>query len=483
MNNHADSPECPPGRDIGSSEYLKPMKMSFDNMIQGCKFCIFNLYHNIWDVTASIAYLKSINIQQKFFKSFIIDATIKYRAMGMTISDIYEKIKFPSAWTSYVTINQYIDAPMHLLFQGINNSIIEISTLFVSNSFCKRKFIEESNKLLEKVKQMQCHFCRIEPFYESNMKINPGWVAENHLGFSRIIIQTSSVLSYILDPSTTTLKDFKFMIQSWSCLISRLMTQEIISTDEIEDYIRIFLYLFHKFEDNANVTKGNNFMWYNRGNFLSLLNLPDQISNFGSLRHYWEGSRERYIQIIKPFMKNMRQTDSFLATKMVQIYTKNILNNFLDIHEHGIKHTKYDRYKTSFIYSTINEIESHIKDGKVLFMLHIAKNTSDTVYMCTKVDNQEYCVPVIFDDNNGIHIWNQWYSELYIGSDQQMLYKELVTNNSLRIDYCLGIPQSESNQIYRYNVINSNWMSRDQRGKFNLPSLSNEIFIEYNIRF
>ena len=330
---------------------------------------------------------------------------------------------------------------------------------------------------------MQCHFCRIEPFYESNMKINPGWVAENHLGFSRIIIQTSSVLSYILDPSTTALKDFKFMIQSWSCLISRLMTQEIISTDEIEDYIKIFLYLFHKFEDNANVTKGNNFMWFNRGNFLSLLNLPDQISNFGSLRHYWEGSRERYIQIIKPFMKNMRQTDSFLATKMVQIYTKNILNNFLDIHENGIKHTKYDRYKTSFIYSTINEIESHIKDGKVLFMLHIAKNTSDTVYMCTKVDNQEYCVPVNFDDNNGIHIWNQWYSKLYIGSDQQMLYKELVTNNSLRIDYCLGIPQSESNQIYRYNVINSNWMSRDQRGKFNLPSLSNEIFIEYNIRF
>ena len=35
-----------------------------------------------------------------------------------------------------------------------------------------------------------------------------------------------------------------------------------------------------------------------------------------------------------------------------------------------------------------------------LFMLHIAKNTGDTVYMCTKVDNQEYCVPVNFDDNN-----------------------------------------------------------------------------------
>ena len=223
-------------------------------------------------------------------------------------------------------------------------------------------------------------------------------------------------------------------------------------------------------------------MWYNRGNFLSLLNLPSQISNFGSLRHYWEGSRERYIQIIKPFMRNMRQTDSFLSTKMVQIYTKNILNNFLELHDTGPNHPKYDRYKSSYMYSSIEEFESHIKDGKVLYLVLIQNNSPDTVYMYTKIDIQKYYVPISFDDDNGIHIWNQWYSSISIERHKQLNYNQLFQNNGVQVKYCLGIPQYQSNHTFSYNVINANWMSRDQRGKFTLPSLSTELFIEYNIR-
>ena len=66
-------------------------------------------------------------------------------------------------------------------------------------------------------------------------------------------------------------------------------------------YIKCFSSACDLFENVAYIMDDANPMWYSKGNFLSLLNLPSQIKEFGSLRNFWEGSRERSIQQIKPF--------------------------------------------------------------------------------------------------------------------------------------------------------------------------------------
>ena len=108
------------------------------------------------------------------------------------------------------------------------------------------------------------------------------------------------------------------------------MTDEELESPSLLRYVKIFLSSCDIFEHKAYIMKEDDAMWYTKGNFLSLLNLPLQISTFGRLRLYWEGSRERSIQQIKPFLVNMRQTSSFFKTKLTYIcdFSKKYLFNF-----------------------------------------------------------------------------------------------------------------------------------------------------------
>ena len=102
------------------------------------------------------------------------------------------------------------------------------------------------------------------------------------------------------------------------------MSPSNCDTTTIDNYIKCFLQSVHHFEQYSEIfDQKNSFMWFDRGNFVSLLNLPDQIEQFGSVRLYWEGSCERYIQYVKPLMKNMRNTTSYLEKNYIN-YNKTI---------------------------------------------------------------------------------------------------------------------------------------------------------------
>ena len=62
--------------------------------------------------------------------------------------------------------------------------------------------------------------------------------------------------------------------------------------------------------------------YQNKGNYYSLLNLPQQIKRFGSLRLYWDGNKEHSIQHIKPELKLMRKTVGYLKRKLTNIRKK-----------------------------------------------------------------------------------------------------------------------------------------------------------------
>ena len=85
------------------------------------------------------------------------------------------------------------------------------------------------------------------------------------------------------------------------------------------------------FENSTNLSMDNNVTsrrptWM-KSSFLSILNLPFQIKQFGHLRYYWDGTHERAIQNIKPYLKKARSTDTFFQRKMEEMYT----NQFVDI--------------------------------------------------------------------------------------------------------------------------------------------------------
>ena len=55
-------------------------------------------------------------------------------------------------WTSTVKIDQYIDTPMHLIFQGIVKSLIEFSFLFLKYYKNKQVFKSHVHDMIHKIK-------------------------------------------------------------------------------------------------------------------------------------------------------------------------------------------------------------------------------------------------------------------------------------------------------------------------------------------
>ena len=133
------------------------------------------------------------------------------------------------------------------------------------------------------------------------------------------------------------LLEYEFCIQACFCFISRIMTKNHVSPQEIDDYTKLFLSSMHYVELESGIRDDKDFIWYARPNFLSIWNLSEQIDQFGSVRDYWEGTYERYIQYVKPFMKNVRNTESYLGVQLSNIHNSHLLNNLIEQFEENIK--------------------------------------------------------------------------------------------------------------------------------------------------
>ena len=68
--------------------------------------------------------------------------------------------------------------------------------------------------------------------------------------------------------------EFTCMIQSAFVLISHLMTRRYASINDINDFIKIFLFTCHNFDTTFGYNNDDVSFWYKKSNFVSLLNLP-----------------------------------------------------------------------------------------------------------------------------------------------------------------------------------------------------------------
>ena len=79
--------------------------------------------------------------------------------------DIQSKInKFyvPKMWTSTVKLKQYIDMTMHLIFQDVLKSVIEI--IFLTQYKKKQQFKYDVHEIMQQMNSLQCEFYRMEIF-------------------------------------------------------------------------------------------------------------------------------------------------------------------------------------------------------------------------------------------------------------------------------------------------------------------------------
>lgn len=202
------------------------------------------------------------------------------------------------------------------------------------------------------------------------------------------------------------------------------------------------------------------------------MNLPDQIYKFGPLRLHWEGTREKFIQYIKPMLTNLRVNSSYLVTKLQQRSQNSFLELLMD-KTTDKNQKKYTSNITSFGYQSVSVIQEKIKKNETLKGL-LLKNQKVLFTLVCNTENLGLC-QINFSDENGVYRCGQFYSE--INCDQIQVTKSCQSKQEIYnqvMDFVMFVPlyPNQTMDIHLYTIITKEWKQRNKDGEYLLPVIS-----------
>ena len=260
------------------------------------------------------------------------------------------------------------------------------------------------------------------------------------------------LLSYvdsILPSKTVALSELKAFHQCLYSLLSHLMGSQQHSVDIIINQIKLFLSSVHYYEKAIGFpTNASNEklmpLWYSRSNFVSLLNLPKQIQKYGPLRLYWEGNRERYIQVVKPILVNKRNSVSYLHTKLTKIYKLSTFGNMLANNLDTKNEKQYKRFDDLRVYYNISKLQQKAREYESMAGV-IISNQSNHVILILKTGNNYIGYEVIIQVSGMFYKSNLPFFPIVISEQPfiQFQHKEDLINSIL--DYVMMIPFVQNN--------------------------------------
>ena len=475
---HRLSPSPPRHREVNNCSEIQPVEMTYAWIKQGCRFCFCNVFFKIWNIQTAMAYMTSLGVNHNFARKQVIDVANDCRVRKIDESNLYDYLKFPPMWNGPFTMEQNIDTPMHLLFQGIIKSVFEMTFEWLKLHGKKTAFCKYIDTTIQSVKDLQCSFCRTEVLQTGKETSTSGWIAEHYLGAARLLTHMcSSIRLFVKGEFSQDIDAYEFMIQTCLCFIARLMSNTEVSVHEVDDYIKLFLTSVHNFEVRTYVQDSNHdFSWYSKGNFLSLLNLPSQIQKFGHLRNYWEGSRERYIQLVKPFMKNNRNTSSYLQTQLKNVLSLTILNQIVsDLQTQGeMQKQRSSRYSDIRRYRSLNEIIDALEHKEAIQCIQVMDLLGNK-QVCTVTGRTSPFTlhTVSCDDSKGFNHCGLYYCPISINLDASFMICQTVDDLQSVIEGCI-ICVSHLDRP-SYIMLTDDWLYRFDNGEFYLPSFANNI--------
>lgn len=138
-----------------------------------------------------------------------------------------------------------------------------------------------------------------------------GWVSENYISLARIYKWVYSGLSIITEDNTRkgapekggSVSDVINVVKSMQVMISHIMNEEIDEEtfNEVTRHIKLFMCMFNKMDCNMKDVAYSKESWISSYNFVCLLNIPQQLIEFGPVKHHWEGGGlgEKIVEVAK----------------------------------------------------------------------------------------------------------------------------------------------------------------------------------------
>ena len=213
-----------------------------------------------------------------------------------------------------------------------------------------------------------------------------------------------------------------------------------------------------------------------KGNFVSLLNLREQIEFFGSVRLYWEGSRERFIQVVKAILVSMRRSVSYFVEKMTLIQK---LNSFEWIKQDFRDSLSVERdIKCFHRYDSVQDVEKLFADGMPVSAFTLKCGKKQEIYVRVGKRNEYKMRPIRFHSTNqspnmcGLHYLN---CELLSNEELETTKADFLYQVE---SYCMLLPYIKKHQTFscQYAIVFDDWDTIDSHCKKSIPTIYDKLF-------
>ena len=223
-----------------------------------------------------------------------------------------------------------------VIFLGVTKALVACFASFITGYSDLTAFHDDINPFLEDIASFRLDYCVMKTLP------NTLWVSENYIALARILPWVFGYYCANFKPKQSSnahcsqqwqiqVDAFQQLFNAYSVMVSTLMSRDKPDYDILDQQIKIFLTTCTRLDA---VLTGDTSFWAEKGNFYSLLNLPEQIKKFGPLRDWWvshslfnlvnlsttkcglcfhhineqDGDYEYAIQRIRPDLKRVRRS-------------------------------------------------------------------------------------------------------------------------------------------------------------------------------
>lgn len=444
--------------------YLYPLELSYELLSQGLRYALFNYLSGVWKKRQTVVYLKILGMKDNSINQMMETSFINMQST-QKVMDAILQTNFPPMWSSVLTLDQFIETPMHHLFEGIVKACIDILILYMKYHKKWSKFARLMNEILIDVSSMNLDFCAADSFSNEEDFKTGGWLAETYLAFSRVMIIIIGHLDEFINPNELGFLEIQTMFQVLFTLLSHLMSTSMFDIQTIDDYIKLFLSICHFYEKDIGFeTLKNGSMafpfWYSKSNFVSLLNLKKQIETYGPVRLHWEGLKEKFIQKVKPILKNKTTRVTYLVKKMEKIYSHTNLEVIVNKQIPNNSFCKYEKIYDIQRFKSIAQIENSLSNFESISGI-VLKDSPNRIYIINEQNDSIKLHKVLICPQDRFLKLNLWYYSVMIKEKPNYIFNDYRSLVEEIHDYVMIIPyypgHTDETKNNGYTVVSKNW--------------------------
>lgn len=286
-------------------------------------------------------------------------------------------------------------------------------------------------------------------------------------------------------PTGGPMREVRHVIVSWWALVSQLMGMvegNRTTANVTARLVRLFLTKVYDHDESTCTLLDRKLpMWHSQYNFLSLLNLPDQIEQLGPVRNRWDGGLrgEKFVMRAKPNIKSIKAKN----------WSKNLILNLLRQRELLVLQCHKDETGNSELgdeeenstdeppadtaaYTTYRSYSDIIRDvaNKEPISCLLSVNNLDelSIYCCFRRENRNQFLVQINLQGQPHYQFGMWYYAIHLGGEEDGAMVGIKLMDVKVSSYGLLLPSGSQN---RYTIINSHWKVLNQERRLVLPHM------------